>query len=128
MFVIIICMAVVVFMPLLAKVPLALMMNREGKYDNRHPRSQQNRLEGLGARAKAAQENSFEAICFFAPTVLLVLALDAHTVYTVQLCIAFVGLRLVYLLCYWCDWHLARSIVWVAAMGTLVAHYVMLLS
>lgn len=128
MFVIIICMAVVVFMPLLAKVPLALMMNRDGSYDNRHPRSQQNRLEGLGARAKAAHENSFEAICFFAPTVLLVLALDAHTVYTVQLCIAFVALRLVYLLCYWCDWHIARSMVWVAAMGTLVAHYVMLLN
>nr|WP_136250391.1 MAPEG family protein [Ningiella ruwaisensis] len=127
MFVIIICMAIVLFMPMLAKVPLAYLMHKEGKYDNRHPRSQQNRLEGLGARAKAAHDNCFEAICFFAPTVLLVLALDAHTVYTAQLCIAFVLLRLIYLICYWCNWHIARSTVWVIAMGTIVAHFVLLL-
>lgn len=128
MFVIIICMAAVVFMPILAKVPLAAMMNREGTYDNRLPRAQQNRLNGLGARAKAAHENCFEAICFFAPTVLLVLALDKHTVYTAQLCIAFVILRILYLVCYWCNWHVARSIIWIAAMGTVVTHYVMLLA
>lgn len=126
MFVIIICMAIVVFMPLIAKVPLAFMMNKDGRYDNRHPRTQQSRLEGLGARAKAAHENCFEAICFFAPTVLLVLALDEHTVHTVGLCVAFVVLRLVYLVCYWCDWHVVRSLVWVAAMATIVTHYILL--
>ncbi|WP_395344802.1 MAPEG family protein [Ningiella sp. W23] len=127
MFVIIVCMAIVVFMPMFAKIPLAVMMQREGKFDNRYPRQQQNRLEGLGARAKAAHDNCFEAICMFAPTVLLVLAMDSHTVYTVQLCIAFVLLRFVYLLCYWCDWHFARSAVWVLAVATLIAHYVLLL-
>jgi uncharacterized MAPEG superfamily protein len=60
-------MAIVVFMPLFAKIPLALMMHKEGRYDNRHPRGQQNRLEGLGARAKAAHDNCFEAICFLHP-------------------------------------------------------------
>lgn len=128
MFVIVICMAVVVFMPLFAKIPLAVMMHREGTYDNRHPRSQQNRLEGLGARAKAAHDNCFEAICFFAPTVLLVIAMDAHTVYNVWLCIAFVILRVFYLFCYWLNWHVARSIIWVTAMATVVGHYVLLLS
>nr|WP_284731266.1 MAPEG family protein [Glaciecola sp. XM2] len=119
-------MALVVFMPLVAKIPLVVMMHKEGKYDNRHPRSQQNRLEGLGARASAAQQNSFEAICFFAPTVLLVLALDSHNLYTVQLCIAFVLLRFIYLICYWGNWHIARSVIWVLAMATVVAHYVLL--
>jgi len=121
-------MAIVVFMPILAKVPLAFLMKQDGGYDNRHPRSQQMALKGLGARAKAAHENCFEAISFFAPTVLLVLALDAHTVYTVRLCMAFVILRFVYLLCYWCDWHIARSIIWLVAMGTIVAQYVLLLN
>lgn len=128
MFVIIICMAVVVFMPMIAKVPLAIMMNRHGGYDNRNPRSQQSQLKGLGARSKAAHDNCFEAICFFAPTVLLVLALDSHTVYTAQLCIAFVILRLLYLICYWCDWHIFRSLVWVLAMATVAGHYVLLLA
>lgn len=114
-------------MPLFAKIPLALMMHKEGRYDNRHPRGQQNRLEGLGARAKAAHDNCFEAICFFAPTVLLVIAMDEHTVYTVWLCMAFVILRVIYLFCYWLNWHLARSTVWVIAMATLVGHYVMLM-
>lgn len=126
MFVIVICFALVLVMPMIAKVPLAIMMNKEGGYDNRYPRAQQAKLKGLGARANAAHQNCFEAICFFAPTVLLVLALDEHTLYTVQLCIGFVIARIFYLAFYWANWHVARSTAWVIAMGLLVPHYVML--
>ena len=128
MFVIIICMALVLFMPMIAKVPLAVMMNKQGGYDNRLPRAQQNKLTGLGARALAAHQNCFEAICFFAPTVLLVLALDEHNVYTAQLCVAFVIVRLCYLALYWLNWHVARSIAWGIGMALLVPHYWMLLN
>ena len=128
MFVIIICVAIVVFMPLLAKVPLAISMAKQGGYDNKHPRTQQSQLSGLGARAHAAHLNSYEAICYFAPTVLLVLALDEHTVYTAQLCIGFVIARLIYLGCYWANWHILRSTAWAVSMGLLVPHYYMLLS
>ena|GEM_PF-3794496 len=48
MFIIIICVAAVVFMPMVAKVPLAFAMSKQGKYDNMHPRQQQANLEGLG--------------------------------------------------------------------------------
>lgn len=126
MFVIIICVAIVVFMPLIAKAPLAYLMAKEGGYDNKHPRTQQYRLSGLGARALAAHQNCFEAICYFAPTVLLVLALDEHKVHTAQLCIAFVICRLLYLGCYWANWHILRSVIWLVGMGTLVAHYSLL--
>ena len=128
MFVIIICVAIVVFMPFLAKVPLAWQMSKQSGYDNKHPREQQNKLTGLGARALAAHQNCFEAICYFAPTVLLVLALDEHNVYTAQLCIAFVLARLLYLVFYWANWDKLRSIIWVVGMGTIVAHYWMLLA
>lgn len=128
MFIIIICVAAVVFMPLLAKVPLAVQMNKQGGYDNKYPRTQQKQLTGIGARAQAAHENCYEAICYFAPTVLLVLALDEHNVYTAQLCIVFVIARLAYLGCYWANWHIARSLSWAVGMATLVAHYWMLLS
>jgi uncharacterized MAPEG superfamily protein len=121
-------MAIVVFMPMLAKVPLAVLMNKEGGYDNRNPREQQKALAGLGARAKAAHENCFEATTFFAPTVLLVLALNAVNQTTAYLCIAFVICRLVYIACYLADWHILRSLFWGLGMITIAAHYVLLLS
>jgi uncharacterized MAPEG superfamily protein len=121
-------MAIVVFMPLLAKVPLAMMMNKEGGYDNRLPREQQKNLQGLGARSKAAHENCFEATTFFAPTILLVLALNAVNHTTAYLCVTFVVVRLAYLVCYWSDWHLLRSVFWGIGMVTLAAHYYLLLS
>lgn len=128
MTIVVICMAIVVFMPMLAKVPLAIMMNKQGGYDNRLPREQQKNLEGLGARSKAAHENCFEATTFFAPTILLVLALNAINQTTAYLCIAFVAVRLAYLVCYWGNWHLLRSLFWGIGMVTVAAHYYLLLS
>lgn len=128
MTIVVICLAIVVFMPMLAKVPLAVMMNRAGGYDNRLPRVQQQKLEGFGARAQAAHENCFEATTYFAPTVLLVFTLNALDHTTAYLCIAFVVCRLLYLVFYWLDWHFLRSSVWVIGMGTVAAHYYFLLN
>lgn len=114
-------------MPLIAKIPLGYAMWKTGKYDNKHPRSQQDSLEGIGARALAAHKNCFEAICYFAPTVLLVVALDEHNIYTAQLCFAFVLTRILYLVFYWINWDKLRSLVWLIGMGTIIAHYWMLL-
>ena len=125
---IIICVAIIVFMPFIAKVPVAIEMNKLNGYDNKHPREQQKKLTGLGARAMAAHNNCFEAICLFAPTILLVLALDEHNVYTVQLCLAYVVSRFLYLGFYWLNWDKLRSISWLIGIGTLVAHYWMLLT
>ena len=113
-------------MPVLAKAPVAFVMNKLGGYDNRLPRLQQTELNGFGARALAAHNNCFEAIAYFAPTVLLVLAMDAHTVYTVYLCLAFVGLRILYVISYWANWHFFRSSFWLLGMATVFAHYVMI--
>lgn len=128
MFIIIICVALVVFMPLLAKIPLALEMSKAGGYNNKNPRKQQAALTGLGERALAAHQNCFEAIAYFAPTVVLVMALDEHTVNTAQLCVAFVLSRILYLISYWADWHILRSAFWLIGIGTIVAHYWLLLA
>lgn len=120
-------MGIVVFMPLITKIPLAIAMHKIKGYDNEYPRLQQSKLEGAGARALAAHKNCFEAICYFAPTVLLVITLDEHTLYTVQLSIAFVIARILYLCCYWCNWNKLRSTSWLIGMCTIVAHYWMLL-
>ncbi|GBL05556.1 MAPEG family protein [Glaciecola sp. KUL10] len=128
MTIVVICLLIVVLMPLVAKVPLAIMMHRSGQYDNRHPRAQQAALTGFGARTHAAHQNCFEATTYFAPTVLLVLAVNATDHITAYLSIAFVVCRLAYLVCYWADYHIVRSTFWVIGMATVIAHYVRLLS
>ncbi|MBF7071982.1 MAPEG family protein [Glaciecola sp. MH2013] len=128
MTIVVICLIIVVFMPMLAKVPLAIMMNRSGGYDNRLPRLQQQSLEGFGARAQAAHQNCFEATSYFAPTILLVFTLNAIDHTTAYLCIAFVVSRLLYLVCYWANWHILRSSVWLLGMASVVAHYYFLLA
>jgi uncharacterized MAPEG superfamily protein len=128
MSIIIISIAAVLFMPIIAKVPLVFVIFKEGKYDNRHPRQQQASLKGLGARALAAHNNCFEAICYFAPTVLLVIALDMHNLDTVKWCVVFVVLRLLYICFYWLNLHLFRSTAWTLSIAALLPHYWLLLA
>ncbi|MDP5032972.1 MAG: MAPEG family protein [Paraglaciecola sp.] len=107
------CLLIATIMPILAKAPLALAQNKQqGGYDNRHPRSQQNALLGFGARAKAAHENCFEALIMFMPGALALIALNQVGPIAQYLCVAFVVARIAYLLCYWFNYHLVRSICW----------------
>jgi uncharacterized MAPEG superfamily protein len=116
----IICLMVTTFFPFVAKAPLAFAMHRDGSYDNRLPRLQQQRLEGFGARANAAHYNCFEALACFAPAVLVVLATNSITQTAVYAAYVFVVARVVYLLCYWFDIHVLRSSSWLIAMGAIV--------
>ena len=103
---------VATILPIVAKAPLAYAMFKDKGYDNRYPRSQQAGLTGFGARAKAAHENSFEALIMFSPGVLAVLALDVATQWAQYCAIAFVFARVMYLLMYWMNVHIARSLFW----------------
>ena len=110
---VLICLFIATLMPVLSKAPLALAMARlGGGYNNRNPRGQQAQLTGFGARAKAAHENSFEALIMFAPGALACIATEQTAGTASQLALAFVIARVAYLVSYWCDWHLARSGFW----------------
>ena len=57
-------------MPYFVKVVVGIEMHKLGGYDNKYPREQQARLEGVGARMLAAHQNCFESpalviCCFF---------------------------------------------------------------
>ena len=66
------CIFISALLIFIAKAPLARAMKQEGgQYDNHHPRAQQARLTGFGARALAAHQNSFEAFPLFAVAVLM---------------------------------------------------------
>jgi len=112
MSIIIICLFIATLMPILAKVPLALAMNKAGGYDNRNPREQQKSLSGFGARAKAAHENCFEALIMFTPGALAVLITNSTGQLAEYFAMAFIASRLAYLLAYYFDKHLLRSTFW----------------
>lgn len=112
--IVLISLFIATIMPILAKAPLALEMNKLKGYDNRNPRQQQDRLEGFGARCKAAHYNSFEALIMYIPGALAVVAVDGVSAMTEYYAMGFVFARFCYLLMYWLDQHVLRSLFWAA--------------
>jgi len=111
----IICLFISLLLPYLAKGPVAFAMSKLGGYDNNHPREQQSKLTGFGARALAAHQNAFEAVIIFAPAVLLAIATQ-HTGDTIQLfAITHIVSRVIYNLLYLANIGTLRSIAWAVA-------------
>ncbi|MBI2393928.1 MAG: MAPEG family protein [Deltaproteobacteria bacterium] len=81
-------------------------------YDNAHPRQQQARLDGFGARAQAAHLNGFEAFAPFAAGVLASLHAGVEARSIVWLGTVFVAARSVYVALYLANRSTARSAVW----------------
>jgi uncharacterized MAPEG superfamily protein len=119
------CVFISALMIFLAKAPVAKAMQAEsGHYDNHHPRAQQARLTGFGARALSAHLNSFEAFPLFAAGVLMAHVSHVNGMLVDWLAIIFVVARGLYLLCYWIDLHWQRSLVW--SIGLLCSLLLML--
>jgi len=112
------CVFISALLIFLAKAPVAKAMAEEGggRYDNRHPRAQQARLSGFGARALAAHLNSFEAFPLFAVGVLMAHVTQTQGPLVDGLALTFVAARVLYLGCYWADLHWQRSVVWVIGL------------
>lgn len=120
MTIILVCLLIAALMPILAKVPLAVAMNKEpGGYDNRYPREQLKNLTGFGARAAAAHANCFEALILFAPGALAVIATQSTGHLAEYSAILFIAARIGYLCAYWFNLHALRSILW--AIGYLAS-------
>lgn len=91
------------------------------RYNNHAPREFLASLQGFRARANWAHQNAFEAFPLFAAAVIIAMLrqVDAGTLDTLAL--SFVGLRLLYFVCYLADWPLLRSAVWALAIACPVA-------
>jgi len=107
-------------MILITKVPVGIEMNKLGGYDNRLPREQQAKLSGFGRRAMGAHENTIEAFPVIVAAVALVLATGKASELTTKLCWAIMIARSLYVICYWFDWHLARTTVWFVSLVSCV--------
>lgn len=108
----IICLFIALLLPLFAKAPVAYAMAKQGGYDNNHPREQQSKLTGFGARALAAHQNAFESLILFAPALLLAIATFNNNEVIIQLAITHVIARIVYNILYLANIGLLRTLVW----------------
>lgn len=99
-------------LPFIAKIPVAIAMNKLGKYDNDHPRDQQNKLTGFGARALAAHQNAFESLIIFTPALLLAIATHNDSAIVQLLSAGYILARLAYNALYLANISTLRSLVW----------------
>lgn len=109
------CLFIAALLPLLAKGPVAFAMNKLGGYNNNHPREQQSKLTGFGARALAAHQNAFESFIIFAPAVLIAIATQHTGENIALLAIVHVGARVAYNIFYLMNIDKPRSLVWFIA-------------
>ncbi len=90
-------------------------------YDNANPRDPAFWRDGFRARAQAAQYNGFEAFPFFAIAVIVALGQNASALWVDKLAILFIGLRIIYIFCYWMDRPTPRTLAWTCAVVVNVA-------
>ncbi len=95
-----------------------------GKFNNKRPREWLDQLEGWRQRANWTQLNGFEAFPPFAAAVIVAHLLQAPQGTVDKLAMAFIGLRVLYGVCYLANWHWQRSLVWFASFGCVVALFV----
>jgi uncharacterized MAPEG superfamily protein len=89
---------------------------RDGGFDNRNPRDWLAKQEGYRKWANAAQQNSWEALPFFASAVIVNHILGGAGITANLLAIAFVLLRALYIYLYLTGKQAMRSLVWLAAV------------
>jgi len=88
-----------------------------GSIDNKEPRIQALQLTGAGARAMAAQANSWEALAVFSAAILAVFISGVALQSVANWAMAFVALRIVYIPMYIGNQDKLRSLVFIASFG-----------
>ena len=97
------------------------MARLPGGYDNREPRNQQTRLEGVGSRALSAHLNGMEAFPMFGIAVLAAMQRSVNILWVVALCAVFLAARFTFVLAYLNDRSSLRSLMFlVGALACVV--------
>ena len=112
------CLVIVIFFPFFMSTTAGYFKIKTfGRYDFNNPRIQAAQLDGIGARAWAAQQNSWEAIIMFAPCVFIAHLAGANAEQSAMAAIGFVIARLVYMVVYLADLALIRTLVFSAGFA-----------
>jgi uncharacterized MAPEG superfamily protein len=105
----------------LAKISAAKLSRKQGGYDNAHPREWEAKLTGWQNRAHAAQMNGFEALPLFIAGVIFAQMAQADPTRINILAIAFVVIRVAYVVAYLMNWASLRTVIWTAGLGVSIA-------
>tara|TARA_B110000503_G_scaffold27555_2_gene44043 strand:+ start:37110 stop:37505 length:396 start_codon:yes stop_codon:yes gene_type:complete len=99
-----------------------------GSVDNKEPRIQSQQLSGAGARAVAAQANSWEALAVFSAAVLALFigGVDLRSIST--LVMVFVALRIAYIPAYLGNIDKLRSLLFLGSYGICMYFFYLALS
>ena len=116
-----VCLLIVALLPYaLSTLGGYLRVRQFGTLDNKYPRTQAAALEGIGARATAAQANAWEAVPVFTAAVLVAHVGGADPRASATAAIAFVVLRVLHAVCYLANQDVLRSIVFLGALGSAI--------
>lgn len=114
------CLVITAFLPyLLAFTGSYFKMRQFGTLDNKNPRAQAARLEGVGARAAAAQANAWEALAVFTVAVAVLHFANpeaARSSTAANLALTFLAMRIAHALFYLANIDIARSVVFMIQM------------
>lgn len=87
-----------------------------GGADNKEPRKQAQQLEGIGARAYAAQQNAWEALGLFTATVVINQLAHAAAGPSATAALVFLGARIAHPLLYIANQDKLRSLSWLIGL------------
>ncbi|MFC6669960.1 MAPEG family protein [Marinobacterium aestuariivivens] len=102
---------------LLAGVGNLFRARQFGRFDNEHPRLQQARLEGAGARAQAAQANAWEALTVFGVSCFIAYAAGVRLESLTLVALLFLACRILHAVFYIANLSTLRSLIFAVAMG-----------
>ena len=88
-----------------------------GKVDNQHPREQYTQLQGPGARAVAAQQNSWEALIIYSSALLAVVASNLDVKYLAEAALIVLVGRILHAIFYLADLDKLRSLSFLLAIA-----------
>jgi uncharacterized MAPEG superfamily protein len=115
------CLLIIALLPyVLSTAGGYFKMRQFGTIDNKHPRIQAAKLEGVGARMLAAQNNAWEAVGFFT-AVLVVLHFAnpevARSSTATNLSLVYLATRILHPILYLANLDIARSSVFLVGLG-----------
>lgn len=120
------CLLVAVLLPYgLAWTGGYFRMKQFGKIDNKNPRAQQAALQGVGARAIAAQQNAWEALPVFTAAVLVAHLAGADAAKSALAAQLFLFGRIAHAITYLADLDLLRSLSFAVAFGSCIWLFVL---
>jgi uncharacterized MAPEG superfamily protein len=93
-------------------------MKQFGTLDNKNPRQQAARLEGVGARVQAAQQNAWEALPFFGSAVVVAHLAGADPSASASASLAFLATRVLHPILYAAHLDVLRSLFFLVGLGS----------